>query len=252
MAIGKISGPMLQTNLERQGVDLSIDGNLIYADVTNRYVGINGEPITNFHVFGNATLSNIVITANVITSETGVIDFGSNANITISGGEANYLFVTDGTGNIRWANIGEIANTGGILGNVIELGTNSDGSFSSNAANLTVTTTVTDSVAILNEILGKLVPPPPPVFPGGQTLSISSLSTYGRMCDFTQTDNTTSSSKQIAAGTTVTTARRSSSYSTNTIGDCGPGTSGNVIVFKNNVVAGYRELTTSNDNGTYN
>ena len=41
MAIGRISGPMLVPNLERQGVDLSIEGNLIYFDVTNKRVGIN-------------------------------------------------------------------------------------------------------------------------------------------------------------------------------------------------------------------
>jgi hypothetical protein len=252
MAIGKISGPMLQTNLERQGVDLSIDGNLIYADVTNRYVGINGQPTTDFHVFGNAIISNIHIVGNTISSDTGVVNLGSNANVTISGGDSNFLFVTDGLGNLRWANIGEIASTGGILGNVINLGSNATGAFSSNAANLTVDTTVTDSVAILNEVVGKLVPPPPPVFPGGQTLSISSLSTFGRMCDFTQTDNTTSSSKQVAAGTTVTNARRANTYTTNTINDCGPGNSGNVIVFKNNTAAGYRSLTSGVDNGTYN
>ena len=30
MAIGRISGPMLFSNLERQGLDLAIEGNLIY------------------------------------------------------------------------------------------------------------------------------------------------------------------------------------------------------------------------------
>lgn len=252
MAIGKISGPMLQTNLDRQGVDLSIDGNLVYADVTNRRVGINtSTPQYSFDSPGNVKLANIVILGNCITSNTGVISFGSNANVSITGGNPNYIFVTNGSGQVRWANIGEIANTGGILGNVINLGSNATGAFSSNAANLTVSTTVTDSVAILNQILGKLVPPPPPTFPGGQSLSISSLSTYGRMCNFTQTDNTTSSSKQLAAGTTVTVGRRSNTYTTSTINDTGPGTSGNVIVFKNNVVAGYRTLTSGVDNGTY-
>jgi hypothetical protein len=40
MAIGRISGPMLLPNLERQGVDLSIDGNLLYFDVTNRTITV--------------------------------------------------------------------------------------------------------------------------------------------------------------------------------------------------------------------
>jgi len=40
MAIGRISGPMLLPNLERQGVNLSIDGNLILFDVTTRTITI--------------------------------------------------------------------------------------------------------------------------------------------------------------------------------------------------------------------
>jgi hypothetical protein len=106
-------------------------------------------------------------------------------------------------------------------------------------------------MAQLNEVLGKLVPPPPPNFPGSSTLSINSLSTFGRMCNFTQTDNTTTSSKQVSAGTTVSTARRANTYTTTTINDVGTGNSGNVIVYKNSAVAGYRVLTSGVDNGTY-
>lgn len=40
MAIGRISGPMLLPNLERQGVNLSIDGNLLVFDVTRRTITV--------------------------------------------------------------------------------------------------------------------------------------------------------------------------------------------------------------------
>jgi hypothetical protein len=40
MAIGRISGPMLLPNLERQGINLSIDGNLLVFDVTNRTITV--------------------------------------------------------------------------------------------------------------------------------------------------------------------------------------------------------------------
>ena len=43
MAVGKITGQMLGNtsgNLERDGVDLVFDNDLIYLDVTNRRVGI--------------------------------------------------------------------------------------------------------------------------------------------------------------------------------------------------------------------
>ena len=46
MAIGKISGVMLQSDLARQGVDLSIDSNVAYFDVANRRVGVNTASTT--------------------------------------------------------------------------------------------------------------------------------------------------------------------------------------------------------------
>ena len=66
MAIGRISGPMLVPDLQRQGIDLSIEGNLIYFDVTNKRVGINtSTPETDFQVVGTAN-----ITANLFVGET--------------------------------------------------------------------------------------------------------------------------------------------------------------------------------------
>jgi len=62
MAIGRISGPMLVMNLERQGLDLSIDGNLIYFDVNQRYVGINTDsPQQALDVRGVAQVSNLTV-----------------------------------------------------------------------------------------------------------------------------------------------------------------------------------------------
>lgn len=40
MPIGRITGPMLVPNLERQGIDLAVEGNLIYWDVTRRLIGV--------------------------------------------------------------------------------------------------------------------------------------------------------------------------------------------------------------------
>ena len=58
MAIGRISGPMLVPNLERQGIDLAVDGDLIYFDVGRRRVGINTfTPTTELDVVGNAKIS---------------------------------------------------------------------------------------------------------------------------------------------------------------------------------------------------
>jgi len=58
MAIGRISGSVLKSNLTRNGTDLAFETNLLYLDVTNDRVGIGtSEPSTALHVSGtvNAT-----------------------------------------------------------------------------------------------------------------------------------------------------------------------------------------------------
>jgi hypothetical protein len=65
MAIGRISGPMLVPDLERQGQDLSIDGDLIYFDVTNRRVGINTlTPNVALDVVGTVNVTGNLFIAN--------------------------------------------------------------------------------------------------------------------------------------------------------------------------------------------
>ena len=100
MAIGRISGPMLRANLERQGVDLSIETDLLYVDVNNNRIGINqAVPTTSLHV------DNVTIENNQIRSVSGALDLGSNSDITITGGADGYFLQTDGSGNLVWAPI---------------------------------------------------------------------------------------------------------------------------------------------------
>ena len=40
MAVGRISGPLLKSNLLRNGVDLAFETDLLYLDVSNSRVGI--------------------------------------------------------------------------------------------------------------------------------------------------------------------------------------------------------------------
>ena len=142
-------------------------------------------------------------------------------------------------------------NAGGtVVANTITLGANSAGELVSNAVTLTTATTVTNGLAQLNQILGKLVPQSPGAFPNSTSLSVSTLSTY-RMTNFTQTDRTTTASKQASAGSTVTSVRRASSYTTNTFADVGPGESGTLTLVKNNVATGAVTFTASSANGTY-
>lgn len=98
MAIGRISGPMLRANLERQGVDLSIETDLLYVDVNNGRIGINKSiPTTSLQV------DNVTIENNQIRSVDGFLDLGAPDDITVSGGNSGYFLQTDGNGNLSWA-----------------------------------------------------------------------------------------------------------------------------------------------------
>lgn len=110
MAIRKISGNILQDNLER-GSNLAIQGNLVYFDIANDRVGIRTEnPDAVFTVEGNARVSNIQFDTNRIRGISGQIDLGLPANIIISGGSTDYVLKTDGNGNLEWTDPNNIGN----------------------------------------------------------------------------------------------------------------------------------------------
>jgi hypothetical protein len=274
MSINKISGNILQDNLQR-GSNLSVQGNLVFFDITNTRLGINtNAPTATLNVVGNTDIAGnisvgnlnfgngiitgtgnitgngVTLSANAISAQSGLLTLGSNANIKITGGAANYLFTTDGTGNVFWSDPGNLT---GVIGNTIDLGTPSLGNLTSNAVTMTTTTTVTDGIAQLNTVLGKLVPASPSNFPGSQTLSISSLSTY-RMANITQVDNTPGANKSVAAGATVTSVRRAATYATNTISTVGPGDTGVITAVRNGANVGSVTLNSGANptaNGTY-
>jgi hypothetical protein len=67
--LGKVAGTMLKDNLIRNGVDLIIDGNLMYYDVSNRRIGINTiTPGNALTVNGSVTASNVYINDTSITA----------------------------------------------------------------------------------------------------------------------------------------------------------------------------------------
>ena len=252
MAIARINGPMLQSNLERQGVDLAIDANLIYASVSNRYVGINtATPAYALDVYGNAHVGNLYITGNTITTDPGYkLNLGNIANVQISGGTANYVVYTDGAGNLRFGNLNYLSGLESFTGNNVILGSNVTGALVSNAVSLTTNTDVTDAIAQLNYVLGKLVPPSPPNFPNSITISVSTSYT-GLMCNFVQTDNSGWGNLSVSGGTAVSTVRASSfSTSGSPVTNVGPGNNGTVTAYINGTPNGNITLTGSNSNTT--
>jgi hypothetical protein len=117
---------MLYSNLDRQGVNLQVDTNLAYFDVTNRRLGVNTTiPGYTLDINGNAHLGNLYILGNTISSDAGaniagMVSFSGITNATspvtgtviVSGGQgiAKDLWVG---GNIYASSI--ISETTSIL-----------------------------------------------------------------------------------------------------------------------------------------
>ena len=114
---------MLYPNLVRQGIDLAFESNLLYLDVNNHRVGvINSSPAYALDSSGNVKIANIVVEGSSFSSNTGVMSFGSNANVSITGGTSGQYLQTDGSGNLSWATVETSAAS-------LTLGTPSDGAF---------------------------------------------------------------------------------------------------------------------------
>jgi PKD repeat protein len=161
MSIGRISGALLYNNLERQGVDLRFEGNLIYLDVNQQQtdndgrVGIKTDsPQYDFDVNGEARFGNIVVSSDSVLSLTGKIDLGTEANLTIGGGTSGYVLSTDGSGTLSWQDIGTLAQATDATGMQIILGSPTDGSLTANASyqGWTESVTITDAIDDLNQI----------------------------------------------------------------------------------------------------
>lgn len=196
---------------------------------------------------GNLTVGSIALTGNAISSLGGtLLNLGSPSTVTLSGGANGYALTTNGQGTLNFS-----------AANVIVLGANASGQLVSNAVTLTTTTDVTDAIAQLNAILGKLTPAAPPNFPNG-SLSVSGTTQYsGYMTAFTQTDNSGWGNLSVAGGTLISNSTRVTTLSTSVIGVNGTTPSGgNVQLYVNGAVAPssyhvYGTSASTADNGTY-
>lgn len=91
MAIGRISGQLLKSNLLRAGENLAFETDLLYLDVVNSRIGIktatptntlqvNGHTrTTNLTVDNQINVGNLSFTGNTITSSTNTINFAAAA-----------------------------------------------------------------------------------------------------------------------------------------------------------------------------
>ena len=77
MAVGRISGPLLKSNLVRNGIDLAFETDLLYLDVANNRVGINNSnPQFDLDVIGTTRTQNFTVTGG--TAEMAGIKFENN------------------------------------------------------------------------------------------------------------------------------------------------------------------------------
>lgn len=130
----------------------NVTANKVYA---NSFFYANGQPFTggsgngvpgnanstvqynNFGNFGGSpsftfnSVTEILTVPNVVV--TGSTDLGDVSNITITGGTANYVLSTDGTGNLTWVDPGSGSN-GNPGGANTQLQFNDDGVFGGSAA----------------------------------------------------------------------------------------------------------------------
>ena len=176
MAVGRISGPLLKSNLVRNGVDLAFETDLLYLDVNNQRIGVNNSTpgyevdvtgttqTTDLIVTNNADIADVNINGNTIsttqpylnlaTFDTVVslnklridsIDIEGNA-ITTNSSNANLEFRPNGTGNV------DIHSDLNVDGNIYATGNiTADGNINIGDAN-------TDNVIFNAEVASDIIP----------------------------------------------------------------------------------------------
>ena len=139
MAIGRITGSVLKSNLTRNGTDLAFETNLLYLDVTNSRVGIGtSEPTTALQVNGTTTTAGLTANGAVNIDGTGTSNMD---NVIIGANTAAAITGTTITGTLAGATGSTIGNLTLANGSI----TDSSGAISFGNENLTTTGTLSIS-----------------------------------------------------------------------------------------------------------
>jgi hypothetical protein len=184
MAIGRISGPLLKSNLIRDGVNLAFETDLLYLDVNNSRIGINTAApqytldvvgttrTTDLEVLNQLDVGNFTITGNTISSNLPTISFiasggeatayhsrlvvndieihGNKISTTVS--NSNLELDPSGTGKVDIQSATDIVGNLAVTGNISATGNITIG------GNLTIGDTLSDTVTINASIRSDLVP----------------------------------------------------------------------------------------------
>ena len=184
MAIGRISGQLLKSNLLRAGENLAFETDLLYLDVVNSRVGIKtAAPSTDLDVNGHTRSTNLTVdtqlnvgdlhfTGNTITSDSSTINFAAAAGEatvyhsrlqiddlqlqgnTISTTVSNSSIELDpnGTGTVNIIANTNITGNLGVTGNISATGNVVIG------GNIQIGDALTDNIIINASIRSDLVP----------------------------------------------------------------------------------------------
>ena len=122
MAVGRISGPLLKSNLVRNGINLAFETDLLYLDVNNNRIGINNSNpqyeldvsgttrSTDIRITNKLEVGNLTLDGNTITSDSGQIFLGTADNIVYHSRalvdslkfEGNTISTTDSNANLEF------------------------------------------------------------------------------------------------------------------------------------------------------
>lgn len=89
----------------------NVTGNNVLATTIVNAASHTGSVVS---VTGNVNGGNVIAAANVTTANltvTGISNLNANANVKITGGANAQALITDGTGNLSWANVANIAGS---------------------------------------------------------------------------------------------------------------------------------------------
>lgn len=183
---------------------------------------------------------NLVISGNTISTVSGqiILDPTGSQLVVVN---SPMTVVEDSTFNNNLTVSGDIITSNA---NNISIGTPELGTLSG-AVQMTTGTSLTDGVAQLNQVLTLLTPAAPTAFPGGQSLTVNSLT---QRIMFSAPGSQTLNGNSISAPTagTVVYVSRANTFGTSTITNTGPGTQGTVTVNRNNSSAVTKTLTYGN------
>jgi hypothetical protein len=176
MAVGRISGPLLKSNLLRNGVDLAFETDLLYLDVSNQRIGVkttspqyeldvNGTlRSTNLEIDTNLNIADITLNGNTISTTQQYLNLGTLDNVVYQNKaridsidiEGNVISTNDSNANLEFRPNGtgtvDVHSDMNVTGNIHATGNiTADG-------NITIGDANTDNIIINAEIASNIIP----------------------------------------------------------------------------------------------